>query len=127
MPFSADYDKAGFISVAYHGEATMEGMIELIACGTRLAKEWNCFLVLSDYRAMKLELSISALYDLPNQLVLQAQKMGLSPYKFKRALVVPVEKLEPYKFFELVSSNRAHLLKVFTDMEQARAWLLAGD
>ncbi len=47
------------------------------------------------------------------------------PTSFKRALVVAANQLDQYKFFETVSVNHTQLVKVFTDMDEAKAWLLA--
>jgi len=124
MPYTINYDETGYIKLVYMGEANLTDVDEVLARGVSIALEQNCFLVLSDFRAMKLNLSLVSLFTIPVNQISQSQKMKVPFYKFRRALVVPERDFQKYKFFENVAVNRAHDVKVFTDIESVMSWLL---
>jgi hypothetical protein len=124
MPYTLNFDEAGFIVLSYEGEANLKDLNEVILRGVSIAKERNCFRVLSDFRAMKLNLSVIDLFSIPANQTLLAKELHVPFYKFRRAVVVPREEFRKYKFFENVAVNRAHAVKVFVDMGDAISWLL---
>ena len=124
MPYSINYDETGFISLVYEGQANLKDMKAVIASGVSLAIKRNCFRVLSDFRAMKLNLSVMDLFSIPFNQIVQSQELNVPFYKFRRAVVVPAADFENYKFFENVAVNRSHIIKIFVDMEDAISWLL---
>ena len=65
MPYTINYDEVGIIRLVYQGHADLKDMKEVIAFGVALAIEKNCFRVLSDFRAMKLQLSVAELFSIP--------------------------------------------------------------
>jgi hypothetical protein len=124
MPYTFNYEEAGFIRLFYEGDANLKDMKKVIARGVSLAMEKNCFRVLSDFRAMKLHLSVMQIFSIPDNQVTQSRELNVPFYKFRRAVVVPKEEFKNYKFLENVAVNRAHQLKVFLDPEDAISWLL---
>lgn len=124
MPYTLTYDETGFIRLFYEGDANLNDMKTVIASGVSLAIEKNCFKVLSDFRAMRLNLSVMDLFSIPKNQIIQSQELNVPFTKFRRAVVVPKEQLDKYKFFENVAVNRAHQIKVFIDLDAAIAWLL---
>jgi hypothetical protein len=73
---------------------------------------------------MKLNLSITTLFAIPERQQSHGAEMNVPYYKFKRAMVVPRAQFEKYKFFETVAVNRAHTIKIFLEMDAATTWLL---
>ena len=109
--------------LSYEGTANLKDLNEVIVRGVALAKERNCFRALSDFRAMKLNLSVIDLFSIPANQVMLAKELDVPYYKFRRAVVVPKAEFEKYKFFENVAVNRLHVVKIFTEMEDGITWL----
>jgi hypothetical protein len=124
MPYSINYNEAGYIELIYEGEANVNDLGEVIAKGASLSKEHNCFRVLSDFRAMQLNLSVMSLFSIPENEKMLSRELNAPFYKFRRAVVVPEKDFEKYKFFETVAVNRSHTVKVFVDLGNAVSWLL---
>lgn len=125
MNFSIDYDEAGFVLVVCEGDLTLSDINEVFQQGVALAVARSCFLVLSDFRKMHVTLSVSDVYKLPEYFASRMQELKTPVYKFKRALVLRADQLARYKFFETVSVNRSQKVRIFADMDEARAWLLS--
>ena len=124
MPYTINYDDLGMIKLVYEGDADLKDLKEVITRGVALAMEKNCFRVLSDFRAMKLHLSVTALFSIPLEQISLSRELRIPYFKFKRAVVVPEKEFENYKFVENVAVNRSHQLKIFLDMQDAISWLL---
>jgi hypothetical protein len=124
MPYTINYDEVGIIKLVYQGRADLRDMKEVIAYGVALAIEKDCFRVLSDFRAMNLQLSVAELFSIPLNQISQSQELKVPYFKFRRAVVVPEAEFRNYKFVETVAVNRSHQLKIFLDMEDAMSWLL---
>lgn len=124
MPYTLKYEEAGFISLRYEGNARLADLKEVIAKGAALATEKDCFRVLSDFRGMKLTLSMMDLFSIPDNQATQSRELKVPFYKFRRAVVVPNGEYERFKFFEDVAVNRSHQVKIFIDLEEAISWLL---
>lgn len=124
MSYTLHYEDTGFIRLVYEGDAKLKDLKTVIAQGVALALEKDCYRVLSDFRAMSLSLSALELFSIPDHQVSQSKELNVPFYKFRRAVVVPKEKFEKYKFFENVAVNRSHRVKIFVDPEDAIAWLL---
>ena len=123
MPYSIEYDEQGIISIKVQGALTMMVLRTYAMDAVRLAKEKDCFRVLTDLQEAKLKLSMLELYNLPKVLSEIAATAGLQAYQFKRAQVIPDdEKL--LHFFENVARNRLQNVRLFHDVESARQWLL---
>ncbi|MEP7135344.1 MAG: hypothetical protein ABI904_10470 [Chloroflexota bacterium] len=124
MSYSINYDEMGFIRLTYEGDANLSDMKEVLSHGALLAAEKSCFRVLSDFRAMKLDLSVMELFRIPENQKEQSRELKMHFAKFRRVVVVPERDFNKYKFFENVAVNRAHRVKIFTDIEEAIEWLL---
>lgn len=123
MPYSVEYDPLGIISIKVQGELTITMVRDFTVEAVHLAKEMDCFRVLTDLQEATLKLSMVDVYNLPNLTAEIASTADLQVYQFKRALVVlHDEKLAP--FFENVSRNRHQNVKLFHDVEAAWQWLL---
>jgi hypothetical protein len=124
MPYTVTFNEPGFIHVVYEGELNTQGIKGLMTSVALVIKEHDCQLVLSDYRRASLAISIADLYEMPKLILQRGREMGLSAYKITRALVIPVQAYETFRFFETVSLNNSQKVKIFTDEGEAREWLL---
>ena len=124
MPYTLNYEEAGFIRLIYEGDAKLTDMQAVIEQGVALAMEKDCFRVLSDFRTMNLNLSVMELFSIPTNQISQSKELKVPFYKFRRAVVVPKEKFGNYKFFENVAVNRSHQVKIFIEPDDAIVWLL---
>ena len=87
----------------------------LMACVEKKVKK-----VLVDVRALKGRLSITNTYHLADE---QFPKMRDRSVITHNAIVDLKEFKNSYKFLELVAQNRGYMLRIFSDPEQAMAWL----
>lgn len=90
---------------------------EHIAKVAKLAEEYNCSLILNDWRKVVLQMSTIEIYDIP-KLVRNA---GVSCSMKRAYLVHEVGIL--YNFFETVSVNQYQQVRLFTDFDNAATWL----
>jgi hypothetical protein len=125
MPHTIEYNDAGYIYVTYEGNFDIEGALELLNHVASSMREHNCYRVLADFRNATMNISTLHIYNLPKLLQNQAVKADISFHHLKRAMIVPALHIENFRFFETVSSNRMQVIRVFQDLDEARAWLLA--
>jgi len=94
MPYSIAYKPPGMITLRFEGPLTMEVVRNATV----------------------------DVYNLPNLFAEIASTAGLQVYKFKRAMVIS-EDQELLPFFENVSRNRLHKVRLFHAIEAAEQWL----
>jgi hypothetical protein len=123
MPYTVTFNEPGFIHAVYEGELNIQGIKNLMTSVALAAKEHDCQLVLSDYRKASPAISIPDLYELPKLILQRGKEMGLSAYKIKRALVIPAQAYDNFRFFETVSLNNSQTVRIFTEENEAREWL----
>ena len=124
MPYTIQYQEEGYIRLVYEGEARIDDLKDILARGAVLAREHNCLRILSDFRAMTLQLSLYSLYSVAEIQKEVSQELNMPLYNFKRVVVVPQGNYHMFKFFENVAVNRMHKIRIFTEYEDALQWLL---
>lgn len=124
MPYTITYNEAGYIILAGEGDARLKDLREAIVSGFPLVKEHNCFRILSDFRQLKLNLSMIDIFTIPSIQSVLSRELNMPFYHFRRAVLVPDHDYDKYKFFENVAVNRSHVVRVFIDEERAVSWLL---
>ncbi len=113
------------IEVQFHGHVTLAELQAASAEATRLSEEQRCFWLLGDLRAAThLALSLIAIYQLPHLIAKSAIAIGLQPARYKRAIVYKPAQGSQAKFLETVMINRAHNVRIFQDVDEAKAWLM---
>lgn len=125
MPYTIEFDNSGYIHVIYEGNFDVDGALSLLGGVTYYVKEYNCYRVLSDFRNATMNISTIHIYELPGLLLNRALRVGVSFHDLKRAMVVPAPHIENFRFFETVSFNRMQSIRLFYDMDEAKAWLMA--
>ena len=105
------------------GDMTIGEVEEIVTKIAKIAKEKDCRLIFTDFREVSRKLPMWQIYELPNRLknIFAAFDNNVSVYK--RANVVAKD-LDDYIFHENVMVNRGQKEKVFTDIDQAKAWLM---
>lgn len=105
------------------GDMTLGEVDELIAKTAKIAKEKECYLIFTDFREVSQKLSILQIYQLPDRIKNIFTSFGVNISHFKRANVVAND-LKEYIFHENVMVNRGQIEKVFTDIDEAKKWLI---
>ena len=78
---------------------------------------------MADYREVTLKLSTMEIYGLPEITTNAFASLGLDILRCRRALVAASD-LNDYSFHENVMVNRGQNVKVFSDIDKAKKWLL---
>lgn len=124
MSYTITYNESGYFILVGEGNATLKELREAIISGSPLVKERNCFRVLSDFRNLKLGLSVIDIFSIPALQAALSKEFDTPLRLFRRAVLIPEADYEKYKFFENVAVNRSHIVKIFIDEERAVSWLL---
>ena len=123
MSNSVAYDKELDMTViTYRGSVDLPSLKEGSAKVAQIARQHSCSRVLVDFRETVPTLSTADLYTLPEIFSDILSSRDLRIMQFKRALVVSIN-LEDHCFFENTSQNRNQDVRVFQDIEEAKAWL----
>jgi hypothetical protein len=124
MPCKVEYDaEGGFMRGSAEGALDVQAIDAFVHEIVAALKEHRCYLLLNDFRNVTLAISTLEIYHLPARVAELLAAEGLNVYNLKRALVAASD-MDDYRFFENVSVNHMQKVKVFRDIDQARAWLL---
>lgn len=125
MSNSVTYNQEdGLIRMELQGKVDKALVKELASRTAILAREHDCFLVLTDAREATTVLSTLEIFELPKLIVEILSETGVEVNKFKRALVISSD-IDDFSFFETVSKNRGQNVSLFRNIDEARSWLLA--
>jgi len=124
VTFALD-QKSNILEVNIQGQYRLEDGKEALQKALQLLKRHESHLVLADLREAHLELSVMDLYKIPEVIRDRLALSGFSAQKFRRGVVVH-EINSNMRFLENLISNRAQTMKIFTNVDEAKAWLLHG-
>jgi hypothetical protein len=110
------------ITLRFEGLLTLEVVRNATVDAAQMAKERDCFRVLTDMRETTVKLSMVEVYNLPKLTADIVSTTGLQIYQYRRAVVISAEQ-ELLPFFENVSRNRHQNVKLFYTIESAEQWL----
>ena len=123
MTYSVTYNPLeGIIEACVWGNTGLAELKEMVQEIAPTVKETGCFFILTDLRAAQISLSTLDLYYLPGAISEIMSGSNVKTYSVKRAFVIS-EKMKFFHFYEDVSLNRGHLIKLFYDIDAARKWL----
>jgi hypothetical protein len=105
------------------GDMTVGEAEKFVTEIAKIAKEKDCHSIFIDFRKVSQKLSMVEMYRLPDRTKNIFAAFGMNILLYKRANVVQKD-LDDYVFHENVMVNRGHNEKVFTDIEQAKKWLI---
>ena len=118
MPYTIDYNQEDdCIMVKVVGELDLSMLGRMAGDVAKIVQKQGCRRILNDMRDAKPIKSTIDIYDMPEM----ARKSGVKQV-CKRALVV-LEATDDFHFLETVFINQGHQVKMFTDLDAAKAWL----
>ena len=105
------------------GDMTLGEVDEIITKTAKIAKEKDCGLIFTDLTEVSRKLSILEIYELPDRIKTIFTSFGIHVSLYRRANLVAKD-WDDYIFHENVMINRGQKEKVFTDMDEAKKWLM---
>ncbi len=118
MQYTVCYDEeTGYLTTRVSGRVDGPSVRAMAEQAKHEAELHHCTRFLDDCREMESVLSTAQIYELPALV----RSIGIRP-ETRHAVVV--RSLTPnVQFYENVSVNRGQIVRVFTDIDEARAWL----
>lgn len=124
MTYSVEYDSTAEIVVAtITGSTNLSDFREVLLTIIQLVKQKKCFRILTDLREAEVHASVVEMYNLPGEISEMVKKNNLNFHIIKRAFIASNDKGH-LEFYETVSLNRSHNVKLFYDLKEARDWVL---
>src|SRR5919108_1787036 len=105
------------------GNMTLGEVDEIITKTAKIAKENDCRFILNDFREVSRKLPLWQIYELPDRIRTIFTSFGTKVWLYKRANIVAND-WDEYIFHENVMVNRGQKEKAFTDMDEAKQWLM---
>ena len=105
------------------GNMTLGEVDEIITKTAKIAKENDCRFILNDFREVSRKLPLWQIYELPDRIRTIFTSFGTNVWLYKRANVVAND-WDEYIFHENVMVNRGQKEKAFTDIGEAKKWLM---
>ena len=102
---------------------TLSEVEEIITKTAKIAKEKDCRFILNDFREVSRKLPLWQIYELPDRISRIFTSFGMNVWLYRRANVVAND-WDEYIFHENVMVNRGQREKAFTDIDQAKKWLM---
>ncbi len=120
MSYSLRYDQdVDCVVLTFEDELTIAIIKEVAPQVARMCEETGCQRILNDMSSATIALSIAEIFSSPE--IMDESRVSR---RSKRALVVSPDFTDSH-FLETVTRNRGHNLMVFTNIEEAKQWLLA--
>lgn len=124
MPYTVVYNsELHIVESKLHGDMTVGEAKEIVTKIAKTAKEKDCRSIFIDFRKVSQKLSILEIYKLPDHTRNIFAAFDMNIFLYKRANVVAKD-LDDYIFHENVMVNRGQNERVFTDIDQAKEWLM---
>lgn len=124
MPYTVIYNsELHVVEAKLQGDMTVGEVEEIITKIAQTAKEKGYRSIFTDFREVKQKLSILEIYKLPDRTRNIFASFGFDVSLFRRANIA-ADDLDDYIFHENVMVNRGQNEKVFTDIHNARKWLI---
>lgn len=125
MPYNISYNSdLRILEVTIQGKYVLTEAKQLLIEAAKAVKEYNCFILLADVRNVELDLSVLELHGAPKLFSEAFSALDISAHRLKRAVVLSKETPD-FKFLETVVDNRGQMMRLFSDIDEAKKWLLA--
>jgi len=126
MPHTVIYNsELHIVESKLQGDMTVGEVEEIVTKIAKIAKEKDCRLIFTDFREVSRKLPMWQIYELPNRLKNIFAAFDINVLVYKRANIVAKD-LDDYIFHENIMVNRGQNEKVFTDIDQAKKWLIGN-
>lgn len=113
-----------FIQTTFQGIVTMKDMEEAISDMCQIAAEKKCHLFVNDFSESTVTVSVFDIYRTPEIFSKAASSYELNRYQMKRAVVFSPTTFREHGFAETIAVNYGQYVKFFTDLNEAKKWLL---
>ncbi len=118
MSYSLKFDTdLNCITVIFTGELSLSTLPDLAKDVAVYLNKYECRCILNDLSNATVTSSTTSVYKMPEAAAEAGVGQGI-----KRALLV--SNLGDFRFLETVFVNRGNTVKLFTDIDKARSWLL---
>ncbi len=122
MPFEITYNKEdNYVVSTFTGQFTMTVAREYVAALLPILEQTGCTRVLSDSSQAQIQVTSMDIMQFPKMVAASPLTANL-----KRA-VVAAEGSSGYEMYETLSKIQGQYLQVFTNRDEAIAWLMADD
>jgi len=126
MPHTVIYNsELHIVESKLQGDMTVGEVEEIVTKIAKIAKEKDCRLIFTDFREVSRKLPMWQIYELPNRLKNIFAAFDINVLVYKRANIVAKD-LDDYIFHENIMVNRGQNEKIFTDIDQAKKWLIGN-
>lgn len=115
-PFTIE-KAAGYLCVTFSGLFTFEAAKRSIDAMVAACAHEQCTRALFDCRPMSGTLTVSNRFDVAEY------GAAVVPASLKVAMLGRADQMLPDRFFETVARNRGMMMTLFTDVDEAIAWL----
>lgn len=125
MSYEMEYEPANdCISSRVHGKITAREALKIATEGIKYRKQYpECRRVIVDMRDADMKFTMSDIYYFPRGLMEMSGAERKLMQSFKNAFVVSEEK-KIWDFMETFNINLGYSVKIFTDIDKARKWLM---
>ena len=125
MPFTITHDvNNNLLFGKFYGIIDVDVLREYVLKMKNFQNPGDVQRIFTDYREAHFDLSTLQLFHLPEKHDKLLKSFGFNVHRIKRAILYDPKDRDLATFFETVAVNRGHMVKVFTNEEDARAWLL---
>ncbi len=125
MPFEISHDTNNhMIFGKFSGVIKLEILREYVVEMKKFCNPGSIQRIMTDYREAQINLSTLELFQLPERHDRLLMSMGFNVHRIKRAILYDPQDSASATFFETVALNRGHMVKIFTDENKAREWLM---
>lgn len=112
-------NELGFVRTVWTGDIDLGDVRKFVTKTANALNENECRRLLTDARDLDLNMSIFEIYRVPT-ILREANFPGVT-----RGAILVSEKIEKHSFFVMVANNFGQTFKIFTDPDEAVAWLNA--
>lgn len=126
MTHTVEFDSNENLIIAQaQGDTYILDLVQLLNEIIVIAKQVNCFKILTRLDQANLNVNTIDYYTLPDIVRKTVESHGVNLHNFKRALVCAKDQ-QVLEFYQLVSHNRGNETKLFHNVQEAKAWLQTG-
>lgn len=106
--------------VTIEGECSFDEMTEMIYESPKVVPECNDVFILTDFRKAKFNFTLDQVEAFSK---MNDEALSRFAHRYEAIVGFSIEELSNILYFEHISAQPNHIIKVFTDVDEAKAWL----